>query len=118
MKPENSQFAPFLSQRRAELGLSIKQLADRVGIAKSTLHQWESGTSLPGAGRLSKLSDALEMSYEDFVSAAGFGSPVGLPAFTPYMRAKYGLKGKALKEAEEFFRDLESRQGGKRGNRS
>lgn len=117
MKPENPQFAPFLSQRRAELGLSIKQLADRVGIAKSTLHQWESGENLPSAGRLSKLADALEMSYEDFLAAAGFGSPDGLPAFAPYMRAKYGLKGKALKEAEEFFRDLESRHGGGSGDR-
>jgi transcriptional regulator with XRE-family HTH domain len=117
MKPHNAEFAPFFRRRRAELGLSIQQVAQRLDMSSSSIHKWGTGAAVPGAARLPEVAEALEMTYEDFLAAAGFAAPKGLPSFAPYLRAKYGLKGKALKEAEDFFRDLESRHGGKRGDR-
>lgn len=117
MRPVNHQFAPFLRQRRADLGLSLQQLADRLDMAKSSLHQWEAGTNLPGATRLPSVAEALELPYEDFLAASGFVAPTGLPAFSPYLRARYRhLPDAAREEAEHLFEQLESKYGGPDGD--
>jgi transcriptional regulator with XRE-family HTH domain len=119
MKPDNPKFAPFLRRRRAKLGLSIKQLADRLGMGKSSVHQWESGENIPGATRLPEIAEALEMPYEDFLAAAGFAVPKGLPTFAPYLRAKYGhLPEEAMEEAEKFLSELEAKYEDDRGDGS
>lgn len=97
----------------------MQQLADRMDITRSSIHQWESGENIPGAARLSMVAEALEMPYEDFLAAAGFAVPKNLPAFAPYLRARYGhLPDAARAEAEQFLSDLEAKHGGKRDDRA
>lgn len=118
-KPSNPRFAEFFRARRAELGLSMQQLGERLDISRSSVHQWETGENIPGAARLPMVAEALEMRYEDFLAAAGFAVPKNLPSLAPYLRAKYGhLPEAAREEAEQFLSDLEARYGGDRGDRS
>jgi transcriptional regulator with XRE-family HTH domain len=118
MPPKNPQLAALIRDRRTALGLTMQQLADRVGVTKSNVHYWESGEGAPKAALLEPLSQALEVSYEDLFALAGVARPDGLPTLTPYLRAKYReLPDEALAEAEAFFRDLESRYGGPDGDR-
>lgn len=110
MPPDHRQFAALVSQSRKAAGLTMDQLAARVGVAKSNVHYWESGGGLRNADVLGPLAEALELSFEDLAAAAGYARGEGLPSFTPYLRAKYGaLPEEALEEAEAFFGELTER---------
>ena len=114
---KRGQFSTFIAARRKERELSMAQLAEAVGVAKSNVHYWESGEGLPKATVLEPLAQALGVSYEDLFALAGYAHPEGLPAFRPYLRAKYGaLPDDALAEAEAFFDELTERYGEKEGD--
>ena len=116
-RSDNREFAEFIAAARRERGLSMAQLAERVGVTKSNVHYWESGEGLPKATVLEPLAQALGVSYEDLFALAGYAHPEGLPAFRPYLRAKYGaLPDDALAEAEAFFDELTERYGEKEGD--
>ena len=113
MPPKHPQFAAFFAARRAELGLSMEDIAKHVGIAKSNLYNYEHGDVLPKAGKMQALAAALDVSYEDLLAVAGVARPEGLPTITPYLRAKYrDLPDEAVAEAEQFFAELQQRYGG------
>lgn len=110
MPPQNRQFAALVSESRKAAGLTMDQLAARVGVAKSNVHYWESGGGLRNADVLQPLAEALDLSFEDLAAAAGYARGEGLPSFAPYLRAKYGaLPEAALEEAEAFFGELTER---------
>lgn len=117
MTPSNPQFAAYIRDRRHELGLSLQQLAERLDVPKSRLHNYESGKFMPRPELLEPLAAALEVSYEDLFAISGLSLPEGLPAFTPYLRAKYrDLPDEAIAEAEAMFADWQKRHGaGKEG---
>jgi transcriptional regulator with XRE-family HTH domain len=118
MSPKDPQLATFIKERRAELGLSLNDLAGRVGVSKSNLHYWETGEFAPKPTLLEPLATALEVSYEDLFAAAGIARPAGLPAYPSYLRTKYGhLPEEALAELEEHMRRLEAESGGRDGDR-
>jgi len=112
MTPSNPQFVAYIRDRRHELGLSLQQLAERLDVPKSRLHNYESGKFMPRPELLEPLAAALEVSYEDLFAISGLSLPEGLPAFTPYLRAKWGhLPDDAIAEAESMFADWQKRHG-------
>lgn len=118
MPPENRQFADLIADRRKAAGLTMDELAARIGVAKSNVHYWESGGGLRNADVLQPLAEALGVSYEDLAVAAGYSRGEGLPSFTPYLRTKYGaLPEEALAEAEQFFEKLTEQYGEAEGER-
>ena len=111
MSPDNRQFATLIAERRKAAGLTMEQLAAELGVAKSAVHYWESGRSVPATSQLEPLAQALGTSFEDLFAATGY-SRQGLPTFAPYLRARYGaLPDEALAEAEQFFEQLTERYG-------
>lgn len=50
--------------RRLE-GLSMHQLGDKVGVAHTAIHRWESGFSEPRPSNLKKLAKALKVKISD-----------------------------------------------------
>lgn len=53
---------------RAEAGLTQQDLAERLGIARSTINQWECNTSAPRADRLQGIADVLDVPCADLVA--------------------------------------------------
>ena len=63
-------YGACVRQRRAELGLARKELAERAGISYSYLSSIESGQKLPSDSVLSGLASALELSPADLLARA------------------------------------------------
>lgn len=93
-----------IRQAREALGLSLRQLAEAVDVHHSFLARLETGdyqTAKPAI--LQRLSRVLELDERDLFSLAGLDAPEGLPAFTPYLRAKYDMSDEAAKALQEYF---------------
>lgn len=93
-----------IKEAREALGLSLRQLAEAVDVHHSFLARLETGdyqTAKPAF--LQRLSRVLELDERDLFSLAGLDAPEGLPAFTPYLRAKYEMSDEAAKALQEYF---------------
>lgn len=65
-----------IRQRRKALGLSLRELADRVGLTASFLSQIERDLTSPSLESLRKISDALEVPIFYFLLDSGEKCPV------------------------------------------
>lgn len=65
-----------LKEFREQKGLSQTELAKRVGLKQTTISQYESGTRRPNLQMAKKLSDALEISLDDFVCLSTFQNEI------------------------------------------
>lgn len=54
-------FAKRITNRRIQLGLTQKQVADALGVPISTYKEWEYGRRIQGEGIYVRLSEVLEM---------------------------------------------------------
>lgn len=63
--------AEIIRRRRAQLGLSQEQLAERIGRAASTVRRWEKGEAVPPDGVISALATALQVAPRDLAVAFG-----------------------------------------------
>ena len=60
---------------RAALGISVRTLAERSGVADSTIHRFESNKGGMQTGTLDRLQAALEQDGVVFISADASGGP-------------------------------------------
>ena len=60
---------------RAGLGISVKVLAERSGVADSTIHRFEAGRGGMQTGTLERLQTALEAAGAIFMPADASGGP-------------------------------------------
>lgn len=90
--PTNSSaLGPLIRQGRAAKQLSIRSLAEKANIPRSTLFDIELGkVATPHPMALQSLARTLDLPLTDVYAAAGYTEPEGLPSFTPYLRSKYG----------------------------
>lgn len=102
-----------LRQRREELDLSTRELADLASTTHTTVVRLEQGAyDAPAPDKLSRIAEALELSLADVFALADYVVPDDLPTFAPYLKAKYGqLPRKARAELEKYFDDLSSSYG-------
>ncbi|TDQ61881.1 transcriptional regulator with XRE-family HTH domain [Maritalea mobilis] len=80
----DTQVGVFLRQRRKELGMSMKKLADAAGITYQQIQKYETGTNRVPASRLAVLARILGVEPGQFYQAAtegGFGEE-GQDAFS------------------------------------
>ncbi|MEE8331980.1 MAG: helix-turn-helix transcriptional regulator [Acidimicrobiia bacterium] len=61
----------IIQRRRAELGLTQAQLAERIGRTSSTVQRWERGVATPPKSLLPTLATALQVSERDLGVAFG-----------------------------------------------
>lgn len=102
-----STLAEYLHQAREQAGISQRQLAGRVGIHNSYLARLESGENAsPSAELLQRIADVLEIGSTDLLAFIGVKPPKGLPELAPYLRAKYHLDNRAIRELAEHMRRL------------
>ena len=63
-------FAQTLRKLRTEKELSQRELAERIFVTRSTVARWETGSRLPDAAMLSRLSACLDIEINTLLSAA------------------------------------------------
>ena len=66
----NTLFAETLKKLRAESGLSQRELAERMYVARSTVARWENGSRLPDAVMVSRLARCLGVDVSNLLSVA------------------------------------------------
>lgn len=58
----------YIAEKRKELGITQKQLADRVGLTDKAVSKWERGKSIPDHAVITDLCKALDISVNEFLS--------------------------------------------------
>ncbi len=66
----NRQFAETLKKLRTDKSLSQRELAERMYVTRSTVARWESGSRLPDAVMISRLSQCLGIDVNTLLTAA------------------------------------------------
>ena len=66
----NKRFAETLKKLRTDKGLSQRELAERMYVTRSTVARWESGSRLPDAVMISRLSQCLGIDVNTLLTAA------------------------------------------------
>lgn len=67
--------APQVRMARAALGLSVRELAERTGVADSTILRFETGRGAILATNLGRIQTVLEEAGVTFISADATGGP-------------------------------------------
>lgn len=70
---------------RSQIGLTQNELADRLGVARSTVTQWENGWSNPRMGMVQKLAGVFGVSTADIVadeSPSYYSVPGAMPVYS------------------------------------
>ena len=91
MEPEQAaKLGRLIQDRRAALGLSLRQLAERADMNFATVARIEQGQfAAPGPDKLARIAGALGLSTADVFGLADYTVPGDLPSFQPYLRGKY-----------------------------
>ncbi len=64
-------FAKNLKQKRCELGMTQRELAEKIGYSEKAVSKWESGQTLPPATVLVTLADTMRVSMDELLSYKG-----------------------------------------------
>ena len=67
MNINQTDMGQFIAARRAELGLTQQQLADRLHVTNKAVSKWETGRGLPDIQMLEPLSAALEVTAAELL---------------------------------------------------
>jgi len=107
MYDEPNRLADLIRERRQEFGWSQGALAVRAGIDKSIIARIEAGiTTNPRRDTLASIVRALGLRQDDVLSDVP-AMPGQLPAFQPYLRAKYGdLPPEARERLARMFAEV------------
>ena len=65
----NMLFAKNLKKLRTEKGLSQRELAERLYVTRTAVNRWETGSRLPDAAMISRLSEILDADVNTLLSA-------------------------------------------------
>lgn len=66
----------YISQKRKELGLTQKQLAEMIDVTDKSISKWERGNGLPDVTRLKPLCDALKVSMNELIAGEDISESV------------------------------------------
>src|SRR5690242_11002580 len=114
--------AEALNRLRQRAGLSVRQLEDASGVARSVISRVENGEYRePTPATLTRLAVALNVDASELLTAAGYTATEAeaLPSIRPYLRTKYGhLTAGAQRELAVFLERLETEQQATRSSKS
>lgn len=82
----------FIQELRKEKKLTQKELADKIGVIDKTVSKWENGRGLPDVSILRKLSEVLDVSVNELLSAE-----------------KIPLQEKEIKVEENYYNVVDSK---------
>lgn len=96
--PQKRTLGSELKAKREARGLSIRALAAAADLAPSSVLRLEKDEIGATDDTLRRLAKLLRTPYRDLAALSG-----DLPAFAPYLRAKYDLSNDAIAELEAHF---------------
>ncbi len=105
---QRDKLAALLTTRRKRRGLSIRGTASAAGVDAATVLSLEQGRiAQPKAEKLRAIGSALDIPAAELYATVGWLPGHELPAFRPYLRAKYReLPPEAVTEIEAVFERL------------
>ena len=108
MTPTNAKrLGRIISNARKRRHLSIRGLADQLGISFAWLKQLEDGQYLdPSPDRLARIAEALEVEPSSVDRLARGAVSDSLPELRTYFRAKYQLRQEEIDKMERYFERL------------
>ena len=103
----------LVRSRRKELGLSIRQLAERADMNFATVSRIEQGLfAAPGPDKLARIAEALGIELADIYAMADYAVPGDLPSFQPYLRHKYrDMPDQAVDDLNKAFERIVRKHG-------
>ena len=96
---------------RLSCGLTLQQLAEAVGVNRTSILRFESGARSPRASTLRRIAATLDTPAADLFALSGFTVPTELPTLRPYLRAKYGLDEQTITAIGDYIAQLANRYG-------
>ena len=114
MEPKQAaELGRLIRDRRNDLGLSVRQLAEKAGMNFATLSRIEQGQfAAPGPDKLARIAEALGISTADLFALADYTGPGDLPSFQPYLRSKYrDMPAAAVDELSAAFEKIVRKHG-------
>lgn len=73
----NKSMAEVISSRRKELGMTQKDLAEKLNITDKAVSKWERGIACPDTAAIPKLAQILGISLEELMDAESARKPGG-----------------------------------------
>lgn len=106
----------LISTRRKRLGMTQKQLADRLNVTDRAVSRWERGVGAPDISLLSPLAEALQVSTDELLSgvlksqepSVSQAQAVGIPIFFLYLQVAIMTFGALLMFLAFCLRSLTS----------
>ncbi|HEX9776013.1 MAG TPA: helix-turn-helix transcriptional regulator [Actinomycetota bacterium] len=115
-KSQAQQLGDRIKKARKAKGLSLRGLADAVGMGVSTIHLLEEGTvKEPRPAKLARIAEALELPMRELYDIVGYEVPGDLPELPVYLRSKYKLSQDEIGQLDEVFQRIAA--GKKEGRR-
>jgi len=104
----------FIRRRRQELGLSLRDLADKTHVSASTLSRIENGTGKPDADNIARLTDWLDVPMERILGGRSSDEESQAVVYYPrestpeiveaHLRADRKLSSETASALSELFR--------------
>ena len=95
---------------REAIGMSVRKLAEEVGLAPSNVLRFENGERRPSADVVRRLARVLGLDTTMLLELADRE----LPSFPMYLRTKYKLSSDAITELEGHFAEVSKRDAKRR----
>lgn len=67
VKMDTKKFGCFVADRRKELKMTQKELAEKIQVTDKAVSKWERGLGFPDIGTIEVLADALDLSIEELM---------------------------------------------------
>ena len=103
-----------IKRRREELGLSLRDVADKTNVSASTLSRIENGTGKPDADNIARLTSWLNMPVDRVMKKQGASENIEAVVYYPHeatpeiveahLRADKNLTPETAKALSELFR--------------
>lgn len=102
----------YIRQKRTTRSLSLLDVAQLSGLHFSYWSRLETDFyQTPSPKHLKTVAETLGVPIADLYRLAGYDIPNRLPAFRPYLRAKYSLPPEAVAQLEQYFEMLRNYYG-------
>jgi transcriptional regulator with XRE-family HTH domain len=115
-KDQTNNHAPItlsalIRDARVHRHMSARRLSEALHMHTSYISRLENSISKhPSPEKLRRIAEYLELNYNDLCALAGYQAP-GLPAFLPYLRAKYVMSDDDVERLSKHFESLRAEHG-------